>query len=558
MRKPHLSSAHAFVAFSLAVTLLVVCPIVSAHAQGVQLAPSLQTIQHIRDQARQWRTSADVQVCLIIAVGFFGAAISALHRLDKTWAKNCVLAFGILSTVLTGINNSGGNVFSADYRSLRRAASEADLVVLQMEQIASTANLPTLGADDRLAVYQLWNQQVSAYTNIVRGIEGTSTSANSSQGKAEGVNLLSLPTVEAQSVAVDPAWILNPPSSATDLYFVGVGSDTSLAKAKDRSLIDGREQIARAFALRPPYSHSETQINLVQSSVTQQNIYYRYDKGSSAYTFFTLLSIARNLRDVLSPTAEFHKSGWFPVDLAFDPVAGLFVLDRDGGVGQVIYAINGIQVQPLFHLPHLPFAAQETAVTAKQDAVYVSTASATACTVYEYSLISKALKPTFVGQSQCDGIATDGTGIYLALPGVEEVRHWAHWGDRTYQTLGTPERAGTPRYCVLHYDATARRLVWAGASGNSYQLSTSDWKWSYLDANVGYVHAIDSDWNHVLFASGKRVLFYDRKSNKGVDPAPSLKIPSSGTIYGLAVDTSESAWIADHDNSTIRGPFRLN
>lgn len=555
MRKPRFASAQACFAAGFAVTLLILF-IAAAHAQIMQLAPSTRTIQDIRDHARQWRTSADVQVCLFMAVGVFGAAISALHRLNSTWAKNCVLVFGVLSTVFTGIDNSSQNVFSADYRSLRRAANEADLVVLQMEQIANTPNLAALGADDRLVVYKAWNQQVNAYTGIVRSIEGASE--NPPLAKAGGFILLNLPAVEAQSTPEPPKWISNPPSSATNLYFVGVGSDTFLAKAEDRSLADGREQIARAFALRPPYAPSETGINLVQSAVIQQSTYYRYDKNASAYTFFTLLSIARNLRDVLSPTAEFRKQDWFPVDLAFDPVAGLFVLDRNGGVGQLTYTTNGIQMQPLFHLPNLPAGDQATAITARQDAVYVSTASETRCTVYEYSLTSKALKPTFVGSSKCDGIATDGAGIYLALPGAEDVRYWAHWGDRSYQSLGVPDTGGASRYSVLHYDAVERRLLWAGTSGNSYQFSTVSRKWSYLDGNVGYVHAVDCDWNSVLFASGKKVLFYDRQRNQGVNPVPTLTQPSKGTIYGLAVDTSDAVWIADHDNSTIRGPFRLN
>jgi hypothetical protein len=176
-----------------------------------------------------------------------------------------------------------------------------------MEPLLERANQATLGVEERVGVYQLWNLQVKAYMNIVRGIEGTTT--NSSQSKIEGFKLLSLPTVEGQSVATAPAWTSNPPCSAINLYFVGVGSDASLAKAKDRSLTDGREQIARAYALRPPYSPSETLINIVQSAVLQEDIYYRYDKGS-AFTFFTLLRIARNLRDVLSPTAEFRRNRW--------------------------------------------------------------------------------------------------------------------------------------------------------------------------------------------------------------------------------------------------------
>jgi hypothetical protein len=76
----------------------------------------------------------------------------------------------------------------------------------------------------------------------------------------------------------------------------------------------------------------------------------------------------------------------------------------------------------------------------------------------ESHLTNNKIKPRIVqsGPGGCDGIATYGTGVFLALPGLEEVRFWPNWNSSTFQTFNLPERVMN---CVLKYDQLGQRLI---------------------------------------------------------------------------------------------------
>jgi hypothetical protein len=348
---------------------------------------------------------------------------------------------------------------------------------------------------------------------------------------------------------------VNRPSDSRNLYFVGKSTDTFLAKAKDNSYIDAENQISTAFGLEEPYIPTPAQKTLVQNASTVKDTFFAYNSGSSTYTYFTLVRISRDLQRSQASPLELKQKDWYPVDLTFNPTAGLFALDRDGGVAKVSVDQGSIHLQALFRLPR---TSRASALTSNQDSIFVSTSNPTGCTVYQYSLASKKTTTRIVGQHLCDGIATDGKGIFVAFPKDGEIRYWPTWGAPTFQSFDLPESSEATHYCVLHYDPFGQRLLFAGASGRSYALPLPAGKWSDFASQVGYVHSIDADSNHVLFASGSKVLFYARVGNTGENPPVGMRSLKIGTIYGVAVDSSDSVWIVDHDNSLIRGPFPLD
>lgn len=63
---------------------------------------------------------------------------------------------------------------------------------------------------------------------------------------------------------------------------------------------------------------------------------------------------------------------------------------------------------------------------------------------------------------------------------------------------------------------------------------------------------------NVILASGKQLLFYARRDNRGENPPANLQSLRGGHITGIAVDTANGLWIADFDNSLVKGPFMLN
>jgi hypothetical protein len=524
----------------------------AAPANSAQLAESRgfdKSISDIRQQVSGWKASAHTQVALVLAVFIFGGLISGFHATDNKWGKKTVLVLGIATSIVTAINGSG-QVFSADYRALRVAVSEANRVVTRLDRINATPNIATMNGSDFAVIKAEFDAELDVFDKIAQRVEGPGAGDANASGSIL-MSSFSLSAVEAQSAGVAPAWVQKLPSDNRNLYFVGKNTDTSLSKAKANSYADGANRIAQAFGGGEPYTSTPARESLIQNASVVQDTFFTFDSGTSSYTYFTLLRVSR---DLLSTPLEFKQKDWYPIDLTFDPSAGLLVLDREGGVAKIQVDAGAIHLQPLFHLPP---TARVTAITSTSDSAFVSTSNKAGCVVFRYSFASKRMTQKRVAPDPCDDIANDGQGIFLAFSKQDEIRYWPDLSAPAFQTFSFPEIPGATRYCILGYDKFAHRLIYAGASGSSYALSLPAGKWSELASGVGYVHAIATDASRVLFASGNKILFYD-KNNRWQPPPPSMKSLKGATIYGVAVDSSDSAWIADHDNSTVRGPFPLD
>jgi hypothetical protein len=193
-------------------------------------------------------------------------------------------------------------------------------------------------------------------------------------------------------------------------------------------------------------------------------------------------------------------------------------------------------------------------VTADAESVFTSSDNLNVCTVYQFSLTSGKTSQRLIGAGggRCGGIAADGNTIYLLLPGRKEIRYWSNWDSSSSKgwTFSQIDQGG-----VLTFDSSGRRLLYADVSGTAYALSVPEGKIQSLFSNVGVVHSIATDPNHILLASGKKVLFYSRSDNHGENPPSSMQSLSGGLISGVAVDTTDSPWTADLDKGLIEGPF---
>jgi len=262
------------------------------------------------------------------------------------------------------------------------------------------------------------------------------------------------------------------------------------------------------------------------------------------------------------PQAEiYYRSGWYPTDLAFNPDSGLFVLDRDGSISRVVSDASGIQ---LATLPvGISLSYQPEALAASKDSVFVSANSSIGCTIFRYSFANKKTTKQFlqtggVGQGGCEGIATDGTGIFLVIPGKREIWYWPDFNSSSYKTLNPPVPLNDSTSGSLNFNGACQCLIFAGASGTAYVFSLQEGKWSTVTDKLGYVHSIASDSSHILFASGKNVLFYSRTSKRRENAPTSMQLLTGGLITGVAIDSTGSAWIADFDKGIVKGPVPLN
>ena len=100
-------------------------------------------------------------------------------------------------------------------------------------------------------------------------------------------------------------------------------------------------------------------------------------------------------------------------------------------------------------------------------------------------------------------------------------------------------------------------MIYADQSGDAYSISIPEGRFSHLASMVGFASGIAADANHILFSSGTKVLFYARSDNHGENPPDTIKGARGGWLTGVSVDSSDAAWIIDHDHSSISGPFSL-
>jgi YEATS family len=272
-------------------------------------------------------------------------------------------------------------------------------------------------------------------------------------------------------------------------------------------------------------------------------------------------AIPSSIENAPRNTGVYHRNGWRPIDLTFNPTSGLLVLDDDGKVSKVISDVKGVHLETL---PlDIPRSSRPTAVAASKDSVFVSANNSLGCTVFRYSFASnktseKLLENADVGHDGCDGIATDGVGMFLVVPGRREIRYWSDFNASSYKSWNSPVPTPDTASGYLNFTDACTCLIFAGTSGTAYTLSPQQGKWLTVTYNLGYVHSITSDSSRILFASGKSVLFYSTTNNRRENVPSSMKSLTGGLISGVAIDSAGSAWIAVFDEGIIKGPIPLS
>lgn len=507
-------------------------------------------IQDFQQQIGAWERQAHIQIVLVAAVVVFGALISAFQGSEKKWSRVATLSLGIATSICTGINSQ---VFSADYRSLHRAASEGQSIVRKLHNIIANLEAAQPSGEDLKEFKSEFSKGVDDFNQISKNLEGNG-SAQPSPGGSQAAFALGLPLVYAQSSSPAPAWVNKLPSDDRSFYFLGTASDASLSNARTNSLNDAINKASSALMPGEPYSAGRSPSAPIKDAASVQDTYFSFDKKSATYSYYSLLRLARDIQDIHPTLTVYQQKHWRPVDLTFHPAAGLFVLDDDGAVSRVRIDQRGIHLETLFRLKAIDRPAE---LTANSESVFSSSNNSIGCTVYQFSLVSRKTSQRLipVGGGGCDGIATDGNTVYLLLPGKKEIRYWPNWDASSTESWSFNQIA---QGGVLTFDSSGRRLLYAGGSGTAYAISVPEGKIQPLVSNVGAVHSIATDPNHILLASGKKVLFYSRSDNHGENPPPNMQSLSGGLISGVAVDTTNSAWIADFDNGLIQGPFPRN
>lgn len=512
-----------------------------------QTAAFTQLVNELKPQITTWEREADIQIALLIVVIVSGALVSTYGQSSAKWSKTVTLVLGLTVTVLTAIN---ARVFPADYRTLWRATAEGKAIVLDLERIIANLSLAQPTGDDLAQFKGDFYHKLGAFRHLSSSLEGSGQVEAAPVGTSAR-HFVDVPRVYAQVTSGVPSFVEKRPSDDFNSYFVGKSMDASLSKAKADSLNAALVSASQFLTPGEPYrSGQKTPSIVVQDAAAVQDTGFTYDKVSATYTYWTLIRIPKEIQSARPKLREFKKAGWHPVDLTFDATAGLFVVDREGNVSKVSLDEHGIQLQELFKLPRTDVP---VAVAATPGSVFVNSNNQLGCVVYQYAMFSHRItKRLLQGKTGCAGMAAHDKSVYLVLRG--EIRYWSDWesGSSTSWTFNEIDEGG-----VMAFDSIGQRLIYAPPD-NAYSISVPRGRRSLLASNVGFVRSIATDPDQTLLASGKKVLFYARSDNRGENPPTGLQPLLGGELSGIAVDTTDSLWLADADRGVLKGPFPLN
>ena len=522
-------------------------------------------IHACEQQVASWRHEELVEIAFVVAVIVFGVIISSLHALNDNWARKTTLALGVSTAILTGINS---RIFTADDRTLRRATFEGNGVISQLWVMVDTMKDEHVSTQDKLNVKGDYLKKLLEFQAIGERLNGTANapanaSASNSGNADRGFGIL--PRVHAASKMGVPAWVQKPPSDNTSLYYVGTANANSLTSAKQNSLDEAYHNAVLELRAQAPNASDAALLTVVKASAVVQDSAFTYDSHASSYTYYTLLRVSREIQGIgvrslpaavtaQSAPTKFQSHGWQPSDLTSNSSSGMFALDSSGGVSRLVPDQAGSpRIEKLFRLKG---SESGYALTATADAVFVAALNKLGCTVYRYSLASKAVSQRLVAvHERCAGIATDGTAVYVTFPARNEIRVWNSWEDPSPHSWPL-SGVDSPGYVA--FDPLGHRLIFADASGNAYAVSVSDGQKQLLASNLGMVQSIATSRFHILLASGKKVLFLARSDNRGENPPAGLQSLTGGHIVGVAVDAADRLWFADYDKKLVAGPFPLS
>jgi hypothetical protein len=321
--------------------ILLVSLVFSIPATG-QITPSASTpkvaaLEAIVTQTAatisDWESAARVQIDLTIAAVLFGGLITVLQPWGaKSWCKGMNATLGLAVAVISGVTSKA---FPVDYRLYQRSALQA-----RAQLRSAQSDLLQLKAgpapDDEKELKRDFTQRMQAIGDIEAKLSGND--------KLAGL----LPdlggVVYAQSAM--PAWVTNPPTSASSLYFVGIGEAPTLAVARANSLIQAQGQAAQYLTTQLHSLNGGAAFEFAKSSTSVEDTTFgpatiTLDKQQmQGYRYYTLVRLDKTLTraGVINVLAESCPAPQFPQAAAtnIDSVCGVAGYDITEGAQNLV------------------------------------------------------------------------------------------------------------------------------------------------------------------------------------------------------------------------------
>lgn len=241
------------------------------------------------NEIEKWENRANLLIFLTILVGVLGVATGVLQKFDKNWCKLATIFAGAIISLITVVNNT---VFEVDHRTLRGKAHQSRKIVQEI-RILLAQEINKNSEEDR----QAWLSEIREKLNQISDI---GAELYGSVDTEKSFNLI--PAAYAQTpkqMKEQPEWIAKPPVDRVNFYFVGIGDDPSLPKARENSHRNAIKQAVEFLTAEFKTNQSAEPVSidinrlseyLVKSAKVEKKD-FDYDPVDSLYHFYTLISL---------------------------------------------------------------------------------------------------------------------------------------------------------------------------------------------------------------------------------------------------------------------------
>jgi hypothetical protein len=226
-----------------------------------------------------WQLEAQLQIGLTACVLLFGAAIAVLQGSKKSWSKGITIAMGAAITVFTGVS---AQLIPGDYKTLERSVVAANAVLREVDIMIR--EFDPHQTPENIRAFDI---------NFVQKLN----EIDAIQNRFLAVISLSIPTVNAQAGPPIPKWAANPPTDERSFYAAGTGSDTSLSRAEKLSLDNALDNLTKQLAAATNGDYAAVRDFIAKTSAID-NSTFAYDRGNGVYSYFTLLRVSKEARNV--------------------------------------------------------------------------------------------------------------------------------------------------------------------------------------------------------------------------------------------------------------------
>jgi hypothetical protein len=134
----------------------------------------------------------------------------------------------------------------------------------------------------------------------------------------------------------------------------------------------------------------------------------------------------------------------------------------------------------------------------------VTSNSGEGCALFRFTIATRSTDQKVLDPSEtCAGIAVIENSIDVVLVKSKNIEHLDTWGSTSSKRFSI-EPAGSPG--PLLFDKQAQRFLVGDTDGHVYAIPVGGGRAAQLTSGAGWIAELAANSNHILIASGKKIL----------------------------------------------------